>query len=195
MSANMPDDHDRRTAVIQVVLSEFTALRKEISDRSNGAWLLMNLNITATATVAGFVLSDKADPLLLLLLPILSPSLGMLYIDHAYNIINIGNYINDELKPILNGMAQASGLLGYEERVDQYERRKLLRFLPLGLPMMIVFSVAPLAALAFSFSSLDAAWAWILWAGGALLIATYLVLWMSFLLIPYGTRAPESPKN
>jgi hypothetical protein len=180
---------EHSTELLQIVLAEFQALRKEIADRSAAGWTLLNLNMTVTAAVAGFVLSNKANPLLLLLVPILSPALGMLFVDHAYNIDNLGTYIKNTLAPLVNKIAATSGLLGYEQRIDQWEQRKLYRFLPLGLPLFLVFSVAPIGALVFSFRSIEEVWTWVLWGLGAVLTAIYLVFWTSFLLLPYRKRA------
>lgn len=78
----------------RIALAEFSALRNEIGSRSTAQHTLINLSITAIGAVVGFALAQKGNLSLLLLLPILSPSLGMLYLDHALNIMNIGNYIN-----------------------------------------------------------------------------------------------------
>lgn len=179
---------------IQIILAEFSALRKEIADRSSAAQTLLGLNATMTAAVAGFVLSSKADPRLLLLIPILSPSLGMLFVDHVYNVINIGTYIKEDLAPQINRGTGSIGLLGYEDRIDEYERRKWLRFLPVGVPLTLLFTLAPGGALLFSAPTLSQTWEWALWSFGLLLTALYVGLWVSFLLLPY-RRRPESTQR
>jgi hypothetical protein len=178
-------ENDDKKAMLNVVLAEFQALRGEIKDRASAAYTILNLNITATAAVAGFVLSDKADPRLLLILPLLSPALGMLFVDHSYNIANLGNYINERLRPLAIAAAGDSRLLGYEEFVDKYEQNKLLRFLPLGFPLMLLFAGFPCAALVFSAMKLEHAWAWALWAAGVLMVITYIALWTVFIIAPY----------
>ena len=70
--------------------------------------------------MVGFVLAQKADPLLLLLLPLLTPSLALLFLDHATNIGNIGEYIDKVLKPLLQEEAREPRLLCYEEWVDAF---------------------------------------------------------------------------
>jgi hypothetical protein len=181
----MTEEGNNPGLVSQIVLAEFNVLRKEISDRSAGAQFLMNLNITGAATIAGFVLSHKADALLLLLIPLLSPCLGMLYVDHAFNIQSLGNYIQKEITPLLIGITNEPRLMQYENRIDEYERQRLLRFLPFGLPTTVIFAVAPISSLIFTWPHLDYSWAWILWGSGLLLVAAYMVLWMKFLLIPF----------
>ena len=170
--------------VLQVALAEFSALRGEIKDRSASAWTMVSLNITATSAVLGFVLSKGADPLLLLALPIVAPSLGMLFIDHAYNINNLGSYIGARIRPLIVGASGEPSLLGYEDAMDTYEQRRLLRFLPFGLPLTLLFSGIPIGCLVFVVPSLHASWSWLLWAFGIGLVTTQLVLWLLFLLRP-----------
>lgn len=165
-------------------MAEFSDLRGEIQNRSSAAWTLVSLNATATAAILGFVLSDKADPRLLLALPIVSSALGMLFIDHAYNINNLGSYINKRVRPVVREASGSTRLLGYEEAMDTYEENKLLRFIPFGLPLTILFSGVPLASLGFAIKSLDAGWAWAVWALGLVLAATQLTLWVLFLVDP-----------
>jgi hypothetical protein len=171
-------------AILQAAMAEFSDLRTEIQNRSQAAWTLVNLNVTATAAILGFVLSDKADPRLLLALPIVGPALGMLFIDHAYNINNLGSYINKRIRPVVRGASGFSQLLGYEEAMDSYEEKRLLRFIPFGMPLTIIFSGVPLASLGFVVGSLDAGWAWTVWGFGLLLVATQLTLWVFFLVNP-----------
>jgi hypothetical protein len=176
---------------LNVVLAEFNALRGEIKNRSSTAFTLLNINITATAAVAGFVLSDKADPKLLLILPLLSPALGMLFVDHSYNITNLGHYINTQIRPFITDITGDSRLLGYEEFVDEYEKSKLLRFLPLGFPLMLLFAGFPCTALILLVNGLDHPWSWALWGVGVLMVITYIALWTIFIIAPY-RKQPKS---
>src|SRR5262245_60944942 len=185
-------ENNNKGAVLNVVLAEFNALRGEIKDRASAAYTLLNLNITATTAVAGFVLSSKADAILLLILPLLSPALGMLFVDHSYNITNLGSYLNSRLRPLATAAAGDSRLLGYEEFVDQYEQNKLLRFLPLGFPFMLLFAGFPCAALLFSWAELKESWAWALWVAGVLMVICFIALWTAFIIAPYRGRQRDT---
>jgi hypothetical protein len=176
----MAADEDPET-LQRMALSEFSALRNEIGSRSTAQHTLVNISITAIGTVGGFALAQKGDLSLLLLLPILSPSLGMLYLDHAINIMNIGNYINDQLKPILR-------LMQYEEVVRSYEQRRLLRVLPYGLPIFIIFAGVPLGSLIVTLRSIQGGRMWMLWSIGLILVLVYICFWIYFMLLPYLTE-------
>lgn len=183
----MSENKDKVLA-INVILAEFNALRGEIKDRSTFAHTLLNINITATTALSGFVLVNKANEMLLLILPLLSSALGMLFVDHSYNINNLGNYINDRLRPLVDSLVEDSRLLGYEAFVDEYEQKKVLRFLPLGVPLTLVFAGPPVAALVFSWTSLRTTWAWTLWIAGLLMFTAFIVMWFKFLYVPYMGR-------
>jgi hypothetical protein len=177
-------DKPDRAAVIQVTLAEFNKLRDEISGRSTSLWTLLSLNATVSSAVAGFVLGKQANPMLLLLLPLLTPSLGLLVIDHATNIGNIGHYINTVLKPLLQNAAGESRLLCYEEWVDRYEKKTVRRLLPFGIPFVLLFNVVPVASLSYAATRIPDAWMWVLWSFGALMTAVQLAFWGAFLLPP-----------
>jgi hypothetical protein len=162
----------------KMALSEFSALRNEIGSRSSAQHVLINVSITAIGAVVGFALAKEGSPLLLLLLPILSPSLGMLYLDHAINIINIGNYIDGQLKPVLPVMR-------YEEVVRSHEQRGPLRVLPYGLPIFIIFAGVPLGSLIVTFRIIQEPRMWMLWSIGLILVLVYLSFWIYFMLLPY----------
>jgi hypothetical protein len=174
------------SSVIQVSLAEFGKLRDEISGRSGAAWTLLGLNATVSTTVTGFVLAQKANPLLLLLLPLLTPALGLLFIDHAVNISNIGRYINTVLKAQLREAAGDSRLLGYEEWVDTYEQQPVWRLLPFGIPLVLLFNVVPVASLIYTAVKVDTAGGggWALWVMGLVLTTVQLCFWVVFLAPP-----------
>src|SRR3954451_15704021 len=82
--------------------AEFAAYRQEILHRSSQQYTLLALDLTALTAIAGFVLSDNADRLLLLLLPIVSSSIGLLWYDPARNIDSLGTYIRESM-PTFDG--------------------------------------------------------------------------------------------
>jgi hypothetical protein len=173
-----------RASVVGVSLAEFGKLRDEISGRSGAAWTLLGLNATISSAVAGFVLAQRADPLLLLLLPLLTPSLGLLFIDHATNIGHIGEYINTVLKPLLREAAHEPRLLGYEEWVDAFETQPIRRLLPFGIPLVLLFNIVPVAALLYTMPRIYTPWGWMLWATGLVMTAVQVAFWLAFLAPP-----------
>src|SRR6266487_2734697 len=95
--------------VLEVALAEFKALRDEIGSRATSSHTLININVVVSGVVAGLVVNNPGRVALLLLLPILSPVLGLLWLDHAHNIRNLGDYINATLRPLITGAIGPGG--------------------------------------------------------------------------------------
>ena len=132
------------------------------------------------------------------MLPILSPVLGLLWLDHSYAIRGMGDYINTRLRPTVAQLANGPvGLLGWEDYLDDHERHhRVLRFVPLGTPIGILFAGLPIASLVYLTTHLEAVWGWGLWSLGALLTLAFVAMWMVLLLTPYGGgRSSASPTS
>jgi hypothetical protein len=149
--------------------AEFAAYRQEILHRSSQQYTLLALDLTALTAIAGFVLSDNADRLLLLLLPIISSSIGLLWYDHARNIDSLGTYIRENM----------GAFGGYEQRIDELEVSELRR-VPMTLALLVLLVGAPISGLVVTLGDIDGP-LWALWACGLLVSAVctfFLVRWM-----------------
>ena len=155
----MPTDNSATDQSPEDRRAEFQAYRQEISDRSGHQHALLTLNLTVLSVVAGFVLSDHADPRLLLLLPIVSSAMGLLWYDHARNIDSLGDQIRVKLKP----------LGGYEERIAELEAVEWRR-IPMTLSLLILFVATPVAGLVIPFDLVHGGY-WLLWGTGAVMSA------------------------
>jgi hypothetical protein len=103
--------------VAELELEQFSALRAEILQRSGAQSSLVQLNLTAIAVVLGALLGDvtpRSD--ILLLVPILSPALGLFWLDHARAIDRLGAFISSGLP---------AGLSDWESSIRQPERGKV----------------------------------------------------------------------
>jgi hypothetical protein len=78
-------------------LAEYTALRAEIAQRSATQQALIALDLTAIASIVGFALTGRSSDSLLLIMPVVSSVLWLLWLDHHRNICLIGAYIRTEL--------------------------------------------------------------------------------------------------
>jgi hypothetical protein len=74
-------------------IRQFEVLWAEIARRSNAQQALVAATVTATGTLAGLAVTDKADPVVLVVLAVVAPTFGLLWLDHARNIGEIGNFI------------------------------------------------------------------------------------------------------
>jgi|tagenome__1003787_1003787.scaffolds.fasta_scaffold20984525_5 hypothetical protein len=149
--------------------AEFAAYRQEILHRSSQQYTLLALDLTALTAIAGFVLSDNADRLLLLLLPIVSGSIGLLWYDHARNIDSLGTYI----------LKNMQFFAGYEQRIDELEVSELRR-VPMTLALLVLLVGAPISGLVVTFRDVHGS-LWALWICGLVVSASctfFLVRWM-----------------
>ena len=80
-----------------VRVAEFGALRAEIDQRISLQQSLLALNLTAVGGVIGFVVSsDRVTTDLLLVIPVVSPMLGLLWLGHESCIRRIAKYIREQ---------------------------------------------------------------------------------------------------
>ena len=78
-------------------LAEYAARYSEIAQRSTFQQALLALNLTSAGTIVGFVLANHAPKALLLIVPVVSSTLGLIWLDHHRNIQLAGQYIKEKL--------------------------------------------------------------------------------------------------
>ena len=173
-------------AATEFLVTEFQALRQEVGYRSTAQHTLLNLNVTAIATVLGFALSQKGRELLLLVIPLPCFALGTLYFDHGRCIDRIGRYINDHVTPLARDVSGAPPVFLWESRVREDQNTWLGRLVWAG-PIFLVFvgagivSVIAAAFPVFSHQPTVAAGAWwppILWCVEVLLMTILTTIWI-----------------
>lgn len=112
-------------------LAEFAALRDEIQERVRAQQQLMSLQLTGSAAVFGFALTQSGKAILLLIVPISSYLLcGRLVAQH-FGTLRVAKYITEELSEQVPG-----GL-----RWEQWLRREPTtpHFFGSTLPLLLTF--------------------------------------------------------
>jgi hypothetical protein len=141
-----PETLETDKQLITVLLAQFDACRTEIQARSSTQATIINLNITAIGIIAGYYFEYNASPIVLLVIPLLSPMLGIIWADHAINIGNLGRFIQRRLMPLLSATLKRD-LPDYEVSIRTFEQQKGRRLLLLITPMLLLFAVLPAGAL------------------------------------------------
>jgi hypothetical protein len=187
---SVPPPYDPES--VRLASAAFADRRGEINERSRAQHTIIQIAVTAVGTVLGFVLGAKADPRVLLVIPLISTPLGMLYLDHGLNIANIGEFIRTRIVPVLEVVPGASDVLGYEAFMRSFERRRVLRVLLFGAPLLLLFAGFPAGALFYlCWAGLVNTWpVKVLWAVGALLVLWYLVFWWTFMFLGFWQSNP-----
>jgi hypothetical protein len=126
-------------------LKQCEVLWAEIARRSNAQQALIALNVTVTGTVGGIVVTGRAGSILLVVLAVVSPVLGLLWVDHARNIGEIARFIRENWK----------WGLSWEQHSEDTKEADRRRFWFFVAAMTIVFAVPALAGLVASVSHLS----------------------------------------
>jgi hypothetical protein len=151
-------------------MRQFEVLWAEIARRSNAQQALVAATVTATGTLAGLAVTDKADPVVLVVLAVVAPTFGLLWLDHARNIGEIGNFIRCNWDP---GWGPNWEQL-YAEGKNTREGR--FRFVIFISAVILVFVGPALGGLIASVCQLDGHLLFIAaWASATLLTMLFLV--------------------
>ena len=121
-------------------------------------------------------LSGHADPLILLVLPLLSTAARLLYHNHNQYIRLVSAYLDDRLRPLVTDRLGEPGLLGWHERSAAYQRGPGWRRLAHPAGLGLLFPVPAAVALFLVVPRLSSPWAWLAWACGWLLVLAQVVL-------------------
>jgi len=143
----------------------------------------VSVNITAIGVVAGYVFAKQADAITLLIIPILSPTLGMLWIDHDINIRSIGRFIGGEWSRAMDVYVDSS-LPTYQRTAEKEITNIRWRVLGFGLPMSIAFGVLPLCAFAYAVVASPLSGSLVFWGPalvGIAVIGTFFLMMISVL--------------
>lgn len=155
-------------------LKQFEVLWAEIARRSTAQQTLVGASVTVTGTVSGLVVTGKSSAVLLVVLAVVAPVFGLLWLDHAQVIGQIASFISSEWiwKP------------NWESRFEVLKatRSARARYLVFVVAIGIVFLAPALSGLAASVAHLhgkagrELAWAcavgltglfassWLVWA-------------------------------
>ena len=184
-----PTASSETSAAIPVLLAQFNALRGEIAERSKAQATFLSLAITALGALGSLGFSPSGDKRLLLLIPMVSVLLGLLWLDHAANISNLGDFIKDEIMPALRSSSGRSDLPDYEVFIRGYEVRPAVILRSFGLPPFLTFLLAPVVATVLAFDAPVQNWVfWTMTGVDVALLVLCLAYWAPFLGGPRATK-------
>jgi hypothetical protein len=177
---------------LEGLLAEYETVNTLVERTTTLITTLITFHATAIATVVGFIVSEKADIRLLLVIPIISAILGLLISSQDFDIRTAEGYVRTVLRPILAEYTGDDHLWRWHEQL--LERRRavfvgLTRLAPLGL----LFPGAAVASLLVTVAGLRTGLDWLAWALG--LVLTVLLLgWSHALSALVGTRSARLPR-
>jgi hypothetical protein len=150
-SSNQHDSDPARTTTI--VLAEFAALRGEVATRINLQVTLMLANLTILGVVLGIALSRPDNRNVLLVLPLVTPCIGVLVLDSFRNLDLLGQYIHRFIRPHLPITSQRKvegvEVFGWEQWISE-QHFKWWLFVPYQLVLFAEFLGPPITVLAYA---------------------------------------------
>lgn len=153
------------------MIAEYSALRAEIASRISAQDTMINLYMTGAAAIVGVTLTSQAR-LLLLILPVLSFAVRLLYHNHNMYIGLISSYLNNELRPLVVKTLDERDVLGWEKWCDVSVKKGRWLRLPHNGALVVLFPLTATLGLVLVFSALGSWWTWLAWiAGWGLLLA------------------------
>jgi len=84
---------------LNAILKEYEFLKLDILNRSQYQDSYLKLHIIALTAILGGAISQKLGLWVLLLIPIESSIIGLWYLDHAFSITQMGEYIQKSIEP------------------------------------------------------------------------------------------------
>jgi hypothetical protein len=182
------------SAQAQAALTEFTTLRAEIANRSTAQYTLVAITLVAASTLGGLTLGPGhvQSSILLLLSPICTAT-GLLWLDHAHAIYQIGDYIRDKLWPFIRicldstpATSEGTSAAATQE-LPSYEiyalagKQIIIERGVLLFPFGLIFVLTPAVSTFIAARVGDQSWVYAVSAVDALLILALLFAWILFL--------------
>jgi hypothetical protein len=170
-----------------VALAEFESLRSEIAAHQRTKTQYLTLAITATGAIGSFALGRNGNRDALLVLPLVLSGLTLVYLRHNVDIELIGEYVRNELWPVLRVVEARAGTGAaplpswddwIQDRRSRISRRSAYGALGI-LPPFFIFGSPGLGALVIAYErskTMPLALVWWLDAV-ALLLSIALTIW------------------
>ncbi|MER7334499.1 MULTISPECIES: hypothetical protein [unclassified Micromonospora] len=165
---------EQKNRALEAALADAAAIRATIERKANHNQALVGVNLTAVAAIAGFVLSEKADLRMFLLLPVLSTALGLSVVSQYRDIRIAGQYIEQVLRPAIARYTGEPSLFGWEVF---YWRRKHDGHVAQALAMGVIFPGVSTLALAVTLPGIRTTADKLAWAVGAAMLLLLLGAW------------------
>ncbi|MEU0154382.1 hypothetical protein [Micromonospora fulviviridis] len=162
---------DNRT---NLLIAEYTAIRAVEAQKSSASHALVGAYLTVVAVILGFVVANRADPRLLITVPILSAVCGITILRRRRDREVAHRYVREILRPIA---VQCSG----DDRIflweEFYARHKDARSVRYEFGLQLVFPLSAAVALTATLPRLTSFGDWLAWLAGLgfllMLLLTY----------------------
>ncbi|MGW5667066.1 hypothetical protein [Micromonospora sp. NPDC003776] len=159
---------DNRT---NLLIAEYNSIRAVVAQKSSASHALVGAYLTVVAVILGFVVANRADPRLLLTVPILAAVSGITILRRRRDREAANRYILEVLRPIAVECTGDERILTWE---NFYARHRDVRSLRYEFGLQLVFPLSPAAALIATLPLLDPLGDWLAWLAGLIFLGALL---------------------
>ena len=184
---------------MSVLIAEYNALRSEVAYRTAAQHTLLGLALTGFATIGGFVITGRTGVVLLLIVPLVAATVGLLWLDHAFAIFDIADYVDENMS------TEITTLTGRELAWQPWPKRRVRHSAARAVlwtgPVFLGYVVPCLASLMLTLTTTfdigsntggrgaGTVWAISLWVTGLILTVVLVGTWV--LVLARATKRPE----
>lgn len=185
----MPEDGvPARSEAAQVLVAQYNALRSEVAYRTSAQHTLLGLSLTGFAAIGGFVITGRTGVVLLLIVPLLASTVGLLWLDHAIAIFDIADYVDQHVSKEVYELTGRE-MLAWQPWPTRTMRHPVARALLWTGPVFMGYIVPCIASQLLTFTTVfdigstsasrgaGTVWGITLWVAGLALLIVLLSTW------------------
>lgn len=151
---------DNRT---NLLVAEYTAIRAVMAQKSAASHALVGAYLTVVAVILGFVVANRADPRLLLAVPVLAAISGITILRRRRDREAANSYIREVLRPVALECAGDDRVFRWD---DFYAQQRGSRSLLYEFGLQLVFPLSGFACLFVTLPLLASVGEWLAWLAG-----------------------------
>ncbi|MGC3859399.1 hypothetical protein ACPSM1_04315 [Micromonospora chersina] len=151
---------DNRT---NLLVAEYNAIRAVMAQKSAASHALVGAYLTVVAVILGFVVANRADPRLLLAVPVLAAISGITILRRRRDREAANTYIRDVLRPVAVECCGDDRVFRWD---DFYARQKNSRSLLYEFGLQLVFPLSGAVCLFVTLPLLGSVGEWLAWLTG-----------------------------
>ncbi|MCW3839139.1 hypothetical protein ONA70_03385 [Micromonospora yasonensis] len=158
---------DRADNRSNLLIAEYNSIRAVVAQKSSASHALVGAYLTMVAVILGFVVANRADPRLLVTVPILAASSGITILRRRQDRDAANRYVVEVLRPIAVECCGDERILTWEEF---YANHRAGRSFLYEFGLQLVFPLSGSAALIATLPLLDSFGDWLAWLAGLIFL-------------------------
>ncbi|MDX5459555.1 hypothetical protein ACGFI5_06720 [Micromonospora tulbaghiae] len=172
-----PDVDTPNERAFQALLAEYSGLLQLIDRKATVIATLVTFHITAVATIVGLLVARKGDVRLLVLVPLISSTLGLLVASQDRDARMAESYVETTLRPLVEEASGESRLWRWSEHLV-HGRDAVVVAITRAVPLGVLFPGLAILSLVATVPHMRSWLDWMGWSVGLLLTILLIVGWL-----------------